>query len=60
MKKILEKFTAKKEKPEPQAESAVSEPGSSLPPQRKMDRFATVSWGLTFLLGISLLGGTLY
>ncbi|MBI3170651.1 MAG: peptidoglycan DD-metalloendopeptidase family protein [Chloroflexi bacterium] len=67
MKPFLEKiksiFPARK-KPEaeqPQAVSAVNEPGTSPRMEgRKADRFTVVSWAVTSVVVFSLLGGTLY
>lgn len=53
MKKFLERFK-KKQQPEPV--TAENEPK----PRHKADRFSIVSWVLTIVLVVSLLGGTLY
>lgn len=53
MKKFLERFK-KKQQPEPA--TAENEPK----PRHKADRFSIVSWVLTIVLVVSLLGGTLY
>ena len=67
MKTLLERikslFTRKpKPESEPQAQSAVNEPPTSprSKPKQKGDRFTLLSWGLTMLLVVSLLGSTLY
>lgn len=54
MKKFLERFNNKKQQPEPA--TAENEPK----PRHKADRFSIVSWVLTIVLVVSLLGGTLY
>ncbi|NJN79047.1 MAG: peptidoglycan DD-metalloendopeptidase family protein [Anaerolineales bacterium] len=63
MKKLLERIKLLfARKPEPQAQSAVDEPPTSprSKSKPKTDRFTLVSWGLTILLVVSLLGSTLY
>ena len=55
MKKFLERFK-KKQQPELQQATAENEPK----PRYKADRFSVVSWVLTIVLVVSLLGGTLY
>lgn len=55
MKKFLERFK-KKQQPELQQATAENEPK----PRHKADRFSVVSWVLTIVLVVSLLGGTLY
>ena len=59
MKKFLERFS-KQTKPETQEQSAVNEPPTSPRKKRGLDRFAILSWVVTILLTVSLLGGTLY
>ena len=59
MKKFLERFS-KKTKPEAQEQSAVNEPPTSPRKKRGLDRFTILSWAVTILLTVSLLGGTLY
>ena len=54
MKKFLDRFKKKQEKPEPQEVTTENEP------KRKADRFSVVSWVLTIMVVVSLLGGTLY
>lgn len=56
MKKFLDRFKKKQEKPEPQEVTTENEPK----PKRKADRFSVVSWVLTIMVVVSLLGGTLY
>jgi len=56
MKKFLDRFKKKQEKPEPQEVTTENEPT----PKRKADRFSVVSWVLTIMVVVSLLGGTLY
>lgn len=62
MKKNFERiksiFTRKKTQPVG-AESAVNEPITT-PRKKKADRFTIVSWAVTIVLVVSLLGGTLY
>lgn len=52
----------KKSQPEPQIASAVDEPPTSprLKQTSKADRFTLISWGVTILVVVSLLSGTLY
>ncbi len=45
---------------QPQPVSAVDEPGTTPRKEKRTDRFTLVSWAVTVLLVIGLLGGTLY
>lgn len=65
--KLLERiksiFPAKKKAETPkesQPVSAVNEPSTTPRKEKKADRFTAVSWAVTLVLVISLLGGTLY
>jgi murein DD-endopeptidase MepM/ murein hydrolase activator NlpD len=65
MKNFLEKIKApfkRKSKPQQEERSAVDEPPTEprIKPQQKADRFTLISWVVTIILVISLLGGTLY
>lgn len=64
MKTFLEKirtfFSSFGKKPKPAAQSAVNEPVTTPRKNKKPDRFAVVSWVVTLVLVVSLLGGTLY
>lgn len=56
MKKFLDRFKKKQEKPDPQEVTTENKPT----PKRKTDRFSVASWVLTIMVVVSLLGGTLY
>lgn len=56
MKKFLDRFKKKQEKTEPQEVTTENEQK----PKSKADRFSVVSWVLTIMVVVSLLGGTLY
>jgi murein DD-endopeptidase MepM/ murein hydrolase activator NlpD len=65
MKPFLERITnlfRKKAMPEVEGQSAMVEPPTQpkANPKPKADRFNLISWGLTILLVVSLLGSTLY
>jgi hypothetical protein len=65
MKNFLERIKSpfkKKSKPESQAQSAVDEPPTQPKSKQKpkADRFTLISWAVTILVVVSLLGGTLY
>ncbi len=65
MKNFLERIKTsfkKQSKPEPQAQSAIDEPPTSprATPKPQADRFTLISWAVTILLVVGLLGGTLY
>ncbi|HNC08229.1 MAG TPA: LysM peptidoglycan-binding domain-containing M23 family metallopeptidase [Anaerolineales bacterium] len=64
MKTLLEKirslFSSFGKKPQPAAQSAVNEPITKPRKVNKTDRFYIVSWIVTLVLVVSLLGGTLY
>lgn len=59
MKKFLERFS-KKLKQETKTESAVHEPITTPRSKKGMDRFTAISWVVTIVVVIGLLGGTLY
>lgn len=64
LEKIKSLFPARKKQAEteeqPQPVPAVDEPGTTPRKEKKTDRFTVVSWVVTVLLVIGLLGGTLY
>jgi murein DD-endopeptidase MepM/ murein hydrolase activator NlpD len=65
MKTFVERIKSlfqRKSKPEQQPQSAVDEPPTSprSQPKEKADRFTLISWAVTILVVVSLLGSTLY
>lgn len=60
MKKLLEKFSKRAKPTESKSRSAADEPSTTPRDKKKTDRFSLVSWILTLVLVVGLLGSTLY